>query len=356
MSRIGVFVEGIALEISHADRSRNLSELIFGTVRRAVDDAEVDLDSIDSVVLAAHDLVDGRSLSSMVTAPAAAAYLRDEIRYGDDGAGAFAGAMTRLEAGHNRRSIVAAWGRSSEHDPAAVSRALFDPVYLRPLGLSELHVSAMRAQAWLQHHGSQNREDAAARRERRAAANPRGVGSSSGSEGSYPLRRDELSTPADVVAAVVIGTEETSVRVTGLGQGSEPYFIGDRDLLAMPALRRAAFAALADAGGLTVGDLNVLEIDGLTLFDDAIGLEAVGAAPAGGGLACLATDERCNPSGGGGAGYCAPAMGLTRIVEAILQLRGAAGPSQVGAPRRAMATGCSTIAAQTQTAVVLEAA
>ena len=103
-----IYIEGVALEISFADARRNLSELIFDTVRASVDDSGREMDEIDSVVLAARDLVDGRSLSSMVTAPAAGAYLRDEIRFSDDGAAAFAAAMTRLEAGDNRRSIVAA--------------------------------------------------------------------------------------------------------------------------------------------------------------------------------------------------------------------------------------------------------
>ena len=99
VSRPKVFIEGVSLEVSWKDETRNLSELIFDTVRRAIDDAGSGLEGINSVVLAAQDLVDGRSLSSMVTAPAAGAYLRDEIRYGDDGAAAFAAAVTRIEAG-----------------------------------------------------------------------------------------------------------------------------------------------------------------------------------------------------------------------------------------------------------------
>ena len=105
------------------------------------------------MVLAAQDLVDGRSLSSMVTAPAAGAYLRDEIRFGDDGAAAFAAAVTRIEAGESGRSIVAAWARASEHDVEAVSRALFDPFFAGPLGIDELDVAAMRAQSWIRQAG-----------------------------------------------------------------------------------------------------------------------------------------------------------------------------------------------------------
>jgi len=111
-SKPTVFIEAAVVEISWRDETRNLSELIFDSVRRAIDESGRGMTGITSVVLAAHDLVDGRSLSSMVTAPAAGAYLRDEIRYGDDGAAAFAAAVVRIEAGEADRSIVAAWGRA----------------------------------------------------------------------------------------------------------------------------------------------------------------------------------------------------------------------------------------------------
>ena len=352
-----VFIEAAALEISWRDESRSLSELIFDTVRRAIDEGGSGMTGITSVVLAAHDLVDGRSLSSMVTAPAAGAYLRDEIRYGDDGAAAFAAAVVRIEAGETERSIVAAWGRGSEHDVDGVSRALFDPFFGMPLGLEELHVSGMRAQAWMQAGGRcANRMEASRRRQEAARANPRAlrhVGRVS--EPCYPLASADLPRWADVVAAVIISSRPGRVRLSGMGQSSEPFAIGDRQLAAMPGLREAGRLALAEAN-VTANDIDIAEIDGLTMFDEAVALEALGLAPKGDGLTALAHDRRTNPSGGGAAGYCAPAMGLARIVEATLQLQGRAGPNQVEGARRALATGSSIVAAQTHTAVVLEAA
>lgn len=352
----GVFIEGVALDIGWADRRRNLSELIFDTTRRAIDDAGYGLTGIDSVVLAAHDLVDGRSLSSMVTGPAAGAYLRDEIRYGDDGAGAFAAAVTRIESGESQRSIVAAWGRASEHNVDAVSRVLFDPFFGRPLGLEELHVSALRAQAWKRTAADGGTATpAAAARLAAARRNPRSLQSGGRrSHPSYPLTDTDLPIWGDVVAAAVISARPSSVRLAGLGQGSEPYWIGDRKLLELSALRRAARHALAESR-YGVEDIDVFEVDGMTLYDESLALEALGVAGQGEGMRVLASDPRCNPSGGGAAGYCAPAMGLVRIVEAALQLRGAAGANQLGRPRKALASGASIVAAQTQTVVVLEA-
>lgn len=352
-----VYVEGLSLEVTFADGSRNLSELIFDGVRAAVDDSGRRMDEIDSVVLAAHDLVDGRSLSSMVTAPAAGAYLRDETRYGDDGGAAFAGAVVRLEAGHAERSIVAAWGRSSEHDPEQFSRALFDPFMSRPLGLDEFVLSAMRAQLYLRADGAGAALGEARRRRNRAAAgNPRALRSGGfRSIPHHPLDSDDLPLWADITAAVILSATPSPIRVGGLGQSSEPYAFGDRALGEITSLRRAAERALAEAGVDAAG-IDVVEVDGLTVIDEALGLEAVGVAAAGRGLEALAADPRCNPSGGGAMGYSPPCMGLVRIVEAALQLRGGAGAAQVVDARRALASGSSIVAGQTQTVVILEAA
>jgi hypothetical protein len=271
-----VFIEAAALEISWRDESRSLSELIFDTVKRAIDDGGRGMTGIGSVVLAAHDLVDGRSLSSMVTAPAAGAYLRDEIRYGDDGAAAFAAAVVRIEAGEAERSIVAAWGRGSEHDVDAVSRALFDPLFGMPLGLEELHVSGMRAQSWL-HAGGRldDRIGASQRRQDAARINPRALRRDSRmSQPCYPLATADLPRWADVVAAVVISSRPARVRVTGMGQSSEPFAIGDRQLAMMPGLRDAGRFAFAEAN-VSASAIDLAEIDGLTMFDEAIARRVV---------------------------------------------------------------------------------
>jgi acetyl-CoA C-acetyltransferase len=354
--KVPIYIEGVALEISFADARRNLSELIFDTVRASVDDSGREMGEIDSVVLAAHDLVDGRSLSSMVTAPAAGAYLRDEIRFSDDGAAAFAAAMTRLEAGDNRRSIVAAWGRSSEHDPDAFSRALFDPYMTRPLGLDEFMLSAMRAQLCLGGDGVREAHDRAVTRRRDAAnRNPRALKAGGfTSAPHFPLDAGDMPLWADITVSMVLSTEPTAIRVTGMGQSSEPYLFGDRPLHLIRSLSEAADRALAEAGKPGTA-MDVAEVDGLTLIDEALGLEAVGLAPAGQGMLKLADDPRANPSGGGAIGYSRPAMGLLRIAEAVLQLRGQAGPVQLDRARTALASGSSTVAGQTQTVIVLEA-
>jgi acetyl-CoA acetyltransferase len=99
---------------------------------------------------------------------------------------------------------------------------------------------------------------------------------------------------------------------------------------------------------LALADLDLVEIDGMTLADEALALEAMGMAAPGDGFGLYARSDRINPSGGSAAGWCYPAMGLVRFAECFLRLDAGG--------KRALAVGSSPIGDQTQTAVVLERA
>lgn len=339
-----VYVHGVSVSSSWADPMYSLQDLIFVGVRDALHSAGMSATQLDAVVLAAHDLVDGRSLTSMVTAPAAAAYLKDETRVGDDGATAFALADARVRSGSVETCLVAAWGRLSEGPVDAISHALFDPFTTRPLAMTEIGVSGLRATRALVEHPeyAAHREAAASRRGRRIGGPERTP------PPAWPLRPTELPVWSDVVAAVVIGSAPAAVEVRGVGMGTEPFELGDRDLLGLPALSAASGQAL-DEAQRGIAEVDVLELDGMTLFDEALAMEAVGATERGGGMAALATDHRLDPDGAAALGYAAPAMGLARIARAVERLVGGGG-------RTALATGSSVVAAQSQAAVVLERA
>jgi acetyl-CoA C-acetyltransferase len=381
-----VAVEGIALELTSADRRRALPELIFSCVSAALTDAARTLQDVDAVTIACEDLIDGRSLSSMITGPAAGAYLRDEIRLSEDGLAALSLAAAQIESGTFERVLVAAWGRPAEGDPELASARAFDPFTTQPFGLTDLTVAALRASAYLRRHGTGSGPDAAdgagdgagraiegraravqARRER-ASRNPRAnrvpvrpV------PAPYPLRPAELPTESDAVAAVVLRrmtSEEARakglVRVTGVGHATESYHLGDRLLSGLPSARTAAAQALAQAGR-TLGDVDVAELAGRTIWDEAQLVESIGLADPGKGFLALADDTRLNPSGGAAAGDCVPASGLVRFAEASLQLTGRADGTQIGkraggsgSPRVALVVSGASLAGQTHTAVVAE--
>ncbi|WP_347595605.1 hypothetical protein [Acrocarpospora sp. B8E8] len=161
--------------MTRSDARLSLPEVIFAVVSEALADARCTMADIDGIVIAAHDLIDGRSLSSMITGPAAGAYLRDEIRVSEDGLVAISLAAARIQAGEAARVVVAAWGRPGEGDAERSSRAAFDPFTEQPLALSETVVSALRASAYLREHSGRGREAAAAAgrpRPRRARSGP----------------------------------------------------------------------------------------------------------------------------------------------------------------------------------------
>ncbi|MGF7162607.1 hypothetical protein FHS85_004261 [Rhodoligotrophos appendicifer] len=350
------YVYGASLAISWADSSLSLTDLIFKGVSAALADAGMSISQADSVVLAAHDLIDGRSLSSMVTAPAAGAYLRDEIRLSEDGLAALSFAAARVEAGESEVSVVAAWGRASEGGFPWMSQSSMDPFTEQPFGIGEADISAFRLSRYLSEHGADPaRMDALKARRARVEANPHALREPGGRlPSNYPLKEDERPPLADIVAAAIIGRAPGGIRVAGIGHGTDIAAIGARDLLALPALRTAAGTAMTQSNS-RLDEIGVFEIDGMMLSDEVIALEALGLCPAGRGFGAYATDPRVNPSGGSGAGWCYPAMGLVRCVEAFRRLRDGA-TFAAGSRRLALATGNGAIGGQTTTAVILEAA
>lgn len=355
-----VVVEGVAIERTSADPARSLPELIFSCVRAALADADCALRDVDAVTLSGEDLIDGRSLSSMITGPAAGAYLRDETRLSEDGLAALSLASAQLASGTFDRVLVAAWGRASEGDPERSSAHGFDPFTTQPLGVTALTVSALRAAAHIRRYGVSPDRDRAARAWRdRAARNPRANRAPVRTLPTpYPLRPEELRTETDAVAAVVLrrltGPAAGLVRITGVGHATESYYLGDRPLHAAPSAAAAVQAALSHAAR-DLDQIDVAELAGRTMWDEIQLIESSGLSVAGAGFTALADDPRLNPSGGCAAGECEPATGLIRFAEAVLRLTGRADGAQLPqTPRVALVVSGAALAGQTHTAVVAE--
>src|SRR5438105_2681012 len=102
--------------------NKNLNELVFAATRRALEDAVVDRSQIDSVVLAGHDVDDGRGITSMTVAGAAGAFMKDEVRVAEDGTFGLMAAASRLMSGHYSLSLVVSWGKASESDQDAITQ------------------------------------------------------------------------------------------------------------------------------------------------------------------------------------------------------------------------------------------
>src|SRR5438093_1767312 len=152
-----------------------------------------------------------------------------------------------------------------------------------------------------------------------------------------PLRLFHCCPISDGAAAVVLTADRTSVRVSGIGQGTDVLAIRHRDVLtSFRATQTAAAAAFAMAG-FEPARVDVAEIHDAFAPFELISLEDTGLFPPGkAGAATLdgetALDGRLpvNPSGGLKArGHPLAATGLAQIVECVWQLTGCVPRRQV---------------------------
>ena len=145
-----------------------------------------------------------------------------------------------------------------------------------------------------------------------------------------PLRLYDCSPITDGAAAVVLTSEKTDVRLSGIGQGTGPVSLRERDVFtSFPATRIAAARAYQMAETSPEG-IDFAEVhDAFTPFE-IISSEDLGFFPPGkGGYAVLEGKTALegplpiNPSGGLKArGHPVGASGLAQIVEATKRLRG----------------------------------
>jgi acetyl-CoA C-acetyltransferase len=169
---------------------------------------------------------------------------------------------------------------------------------------------------------------------------------------SAPLNLYDQAPLADGAAAVLLTRRERTpaglahplVRVSGSALVSDTLALHDRaDALAFEAAGLALQRACRQAGCLP-GDADLFEFSDTFSIYAALSLEAAGFAPRGEGWK-LAREGKLAPGGempsltlGGAKARGLPygAASVYQLVEAALQLRGQAGPSQVRDARRAL--------------------
>lgn len=355
-----------------------LEDLIFQTCAAALEDAGLTRDGVDSVVIAASDHVDGRCISSMLTANAAGAYLNDEIKTADEGSFALVVAALRLLTGHFRTSLVASWSKPSESPYAVGQNLMADPFYHRPFGLNHIVASAMMASAYRDRFNASDDVAAhvAVKNRSHGRNNPlldgvRAVQLNEVLESphiAYPLRKMEVAPEADGACALVLTTEETArdmdirpVYLRGMGWATEPYYLGERELWHFSALELASRRAYEQAGIRNpLGDLDLAEICDVTAYHELMACEALGFCEPGSagelarsGVTTMGGKLPVNASGGCLSAYPVFSAGLTRIAEVCLQLQGRAEGRQIAGGRTAIAHGCAGYAGQSHTVFVL---
>ncbi len=341
----------------------SLEELISSTVMAALVDAGLERADIDAVAIAASDQMDGRAISSMVTAGAAGAYLKEEIKSADEGIFALILAYMRVAAGLARTALAVSWSKCTEGDAISASRLETDPFLTRPLGINAVTAMALSSAHYAQRAGPIETALSAvvtgARRQGRR--NPRCPQVESDTDGpsdesplvAWPLRRAHLPREIDGCCALVLGDAALYPRrpvVRGLSWAVAPYSIGDRDgLYPLPhvlrdALSRAELASVHEASVVELADVSAYHY---LMACEGMGLD-VGRLPSSEGLPAV------NPSGGLLAAHPGFASGLWRVDEVVRQLRGQAGPVQVHDARWGVVHAAWGLGPQGHAVVVLE--
>ena len=146
---------------------------------------------------------------------------------------------------------------------------------------------------------------------------------------STPLRLYDCAPISDGAAAVILTSDPTDIKISGIGQGTDTLGVRFRD--SFTAFRSTQLAAKKayDMAGLRPQDINFAEVhDAFTPFE-VIGTEDLGffepgkgARAAEKGGTSLEGEFPVNPSGGLKArGHPVGASGLAQIVEIVWQLR-----------------------------------
>lgn len=342
-----VAVAGIGEAVG--ERGDSLETLIFRGARAALDDAGVTRDDLDGVVLAASDQTDGRAISSMLTSGPAGAYLNDEINVASSPGHALALGYMQVLSGTHRRVLVSSWGKGSETAATvqAAERLSADPFFERDGGISALAAAAMQAQ---RHRAVGPGRDRAA-----AVVAARNHGDRSAEEVAAsaivatPLRSLELGPETDGAYSVVLAAGDRGVILSGVGWCSDGARIGERDLVGLPHLARAAADAYRRAGLGGRRSIGSLHLHDYTPDAEILAYVPLGLCEAGSELEfALAGNGRPINSGGGSVRGEAPFGGaLRKLLEAV-------GAVRAGNADRALAQMATGFAGQFQTVAIVE--
>jgi acetyl-CoA C-acetyltransferase len=150
---------------------------------------------------------------------------------------------------------------------------------------------------------------------------------------SYPLHLYDCAPITDGASAMVLTSEPTGIRVSGIGHATDTSAIRHRaSLTSFNSTKEAALRAYTMAQR-SPSDIQFAEVhDAFTLFE-IIGTEDLGFFPPGEGWKALEEGKTqlpgslpINPSGGlKSRGHPVGASGLAQLVEMVWQLRGEAG-------------------------------
>ncbi len=333
-------------------------------------------EGIDMSISVSDDVFDARTISDNAMTDVLGAHFGCEEKVAQEGIQAIYYAVAAIASGHN--DIILVCGHCKESQAKSrnmVTHMAFDPFYTRPVGLDFCAAAGLQAQAYMD--ASDVTDDHLAlvveRARKNGNKNPwtRGIEPVSREDVSNspmlcdPIRELHAYPVTDGAVGMIIAAEEFAkkitdkpVWITGVGNCMDSFFLGDRDLCSLFALKQAAKRAFERAGIPDPASLDIYEISDQYAYQLPLWAEGLGLCKEKQGGAWIESGgpDRMNVNLSGGMLAGAPLIlgGLARAAEAFRQLRGEAEYCSIDGARRALAHGVMGPAGQFHSVVTLE--
>jgi len=351
----------------------------YNVTKEILEKTGLSVDDIETIVSSTSDMWQGMGCSNVYHYDAAAGYLKDSTKAEEDSCLGFMYAYMRVLSGHFDIAMAISATKCSEVPPVATLTNLYcDPFYQRPIALDDVSSAAIQARLYMERYGITEEQAAkvSVKSLGNALRNPNAhrkmkitVKDVLKSEKiAYPLKELDVCPASDGACAVLLASKKVAKKITdtpvwikGVGWNADSYFLGDRDLLDVIALKNAARDAYK-MGGIKdpLKDVDVAEICAPTTFQELLWYENLGFCRKGeggkfmdSGITEMDGKLPVNPSGGVMASNPYTARGLMSIAEASMQVMGGAGKHQVKGAKTAIAHGTHGLAGQLHSVIVL---
>ncbi len=326
-----------------------------------------------SVVTANNDYLDGRTISNMRLVEVVGSWRKNESKVEMDGGYALLYAIMRLLSGDHEVSLVLGESQASVYGHSLFAGIMsLDPTWDRQRWLlNDVSAAALQANAYIDAGGATVDQIAgvAAKNLDNAAKNPLAVQSMAGADAAAVLASRKLYDPitekmvapfCDGVCAMVIASGKSALKadkpvwVKGMGFNHDSYLTERKSLSKMNSLALAARSCYAMAGITDpASQVDLAEVHENFAHEELMAYEALGFCKPGeggaffdSGATAISGKLPVNASGGAISANVQCATGLTRVIEAAMQIRGEAGAHQVAGVKTALAHGQTGICAQ----------
>jgi acetyl-CoA C-acetyltransferase len=333
-------------------------ELMFEAAVKAYEDAGGinPREDIDVFVTCAEDYLEGFSIFDEFVPDQLGAALRHLFTVSGDGMLGLATAYMLIKTGYFDTVVVEAHSKASDIlTYMDIVQFGLDPIFNRPLGGHPYYIAGLEMNRYLHDTGITEEQCAqvVVKNKRNAILNPHAAYGADVTLDQvihserlfHPLKKLEISTPADGCIVMVLASEKVAEKLTdkpvwvkGVGWCTETPSLETRDWTKAVCTRLAAEMAYKEAKITNPWrDIDFAEIHDLFAYKELQHMEALRLCDYGeagkltdDGLTSLDGEFPVNPSGGLlGMGYGLEASGLQKVLEVVLQLRGEAGARQV---------------------------